>query len=140
MFPAYEDALTQIGDWICTGAKLIRDVSFANEPALPQGPDGCAICFELNGDWDEEKRTLTIALMVVTRGATLKDARFLARTVVKAALDGFKAGQRPLQGGLKTLRCDKLFALRPRDERNRVIVESRLTARLDAPSEFGAAQ
>ncbi|HEY3321714.1 MAG TPA: hypothetical protein VGP72_14685 [Planctomycetota bacterium] len=135
-FPEYGAAIEQVGDWIVTEAKAVAGTTIFLEPSLPPAPDAVCALFENGGDWDESSNAQNWRLHLVTRAATLKEGRALAAKTIKAILAGFKKNPKPVPSGIRNIMVDSLPALQLRDDRGRVIIETRFRMLVSAISEF----
>jgi hypothetical protein len=138
--PDYGPAVEQVGAWIADAVGLQSGQTMFLEPVLPLAPDGVATVFEIGGSWNRERGWQEWTLLLVTRAATLAEARSLAVACINGALSKFSTAARPRPCGIMELTLKALPSMTPRDDRNRVILESQLLLRLRAPAEQGVDQ
>jgi hypothetical protein len=137
-FPDYGRAVERVGLWIAQDvAGMVPGKTLLLEPTLPTGPDGIQALFEFGGTWNEERGWQDWSLMLVTRAATLLDARKLAMLSIQSALKNFCKSAVNARDGIQDLQLQSLPALRPRDEKGRVILETRFLMRIHAVWDIG---
>lgn len=135
--PDYGPSVEQVGTWIATGAKLTPSRTLVLEPDLPEAPDGVAAVFEHGGKWDMDRGLQHWNLVVVTRGATLSEARTLAIKCLREAVKGFESAPDSEAGIITNVDVANLPILRGRDHRNRLVLESSLEMTIHAPASPG---
>jgi len=138
--PDYGPAVEQVGTWIAEAVVLAKGRTMLLEPDLPEAPDRVATVFETGGAWNRERGWQDWTLLLVTRAATLLEARKLAVDCINGALDKFKSSVHPRPAHIADLQLSSLPLLTPRDARGRVTLETKFLLRIRALNEDGVAQ
>jgi hypothetical protein len=136
-FPDYGAAVEQVGDLIATAAKLKKGVTLHLEPDLPPGPDALESVYEVGGTWIRDRCVQQWNLQLITRAATLKEARALLIATIKGVDEQFLKLPRPTSTGIIDLKLSGLPRLVGRDARNRVILETPFVMSLRAEPDIG---
>lgn len=137
-FPDYGLAVERVGFWIAQGVpKMTPGQTLFLEPTLPPGPDRVQALFEFGGRWNVERGWQDWSLMLVTRAADLLNARETAIQTLQESTNRFRTSPISERGPILDLQIESLPALRPRDDRGRVILESRFLLRIHAVMDVG---
>lgn len=136
-FPSYSTAIERLGTWLVTAQALQINRTLYLENALPEAPDRLAILFEVGGTWDGESGEQNWRITLVTRAASLTEARAFTIGCIQGLLSEFKKASAADRGDIRLLALEALPTLRPRDDRMRVILETPFLLILCAPDEFG---
>lgn len=139
MFPDYGAEVARVAGWVAIGAGLTNGKTLFVEPTLPKSPDRVVLVFESGGVPNEARGLQDWYLPVVARAPQQAEARRLTAAVLTAAVKGFQEAAVSERGTISHLKLNGLPALKPRDERGRVIIEAGLVMTLYAPTEFGVA-
>jgi hypothetical protein len=146
-FPDYDQSLNRLCAWLERDAGLVNGRTLLQENAWPQGagmpqaPDQLALLFETGGEWDIENARMVWNIHLVTRSATLREARLFVIKIVQKLLAAFKTapcGSAALQrGDIEALDLVNLPSLLPRDANGRPCHLTVFRLVLRAPDEFG---
>lgn len=141
--PDYSAAVSKVGLWIAAATNLETRGPSATmflEPALPPlGPDTVATVFETSGVWATDRDQMVFTLLLVTRAPLLAASRALSIAALMGAVNGWINSPKD-EHIITNLRVSRLPQLQPRDERNRVILESLLEMSIYAPFNVGVDQ